>query len=175
MPVSGFVLVMILFLFEDESEIPVYQRSPTRLVNVTPVHFKVLEKYLEIGVVVEKGFALLVDDMNGENAVKVVGLHEAAVVTKKSELLVELELMTDYRFEMGHGVSPVTGQGGKREPGRGSRTGTSSETLDEAAVMDEEPPKLVFSGLDRVERAKVLGLHCPRRQKVLDLEDGDHF
>ena len=80
--------------------------------NVTSVHFKVLEKYLEIGVVVEKGFALLVDDMNGENAVKVVGLHEAAVVTKKSELLVELELMTDYRFEMGHGVSPVIGQGG---------------------------------------------------------------
>ena len=41
--------------------------------------------------------------------------------------------------------------------------------------MDEEPPKLVFSGLDGVERAKVLGLHCPRRQKVIDLEDGDHF
>jgi len=39
----------------------------------------VLEKYLEIGVVVEKGFALLVDDMNGEDSVKVVGLHEAAV------------------------------------------------------------------------------------------------
>lgn len=51
----------------------------------------------------------------------------------------------------------------------------SSETLDEAAVMDEEPPKLVFGGPDRVERTKVLGLHFPRRQKVLDLEDGDHF
>lgn len=139
------------------------------------MHFKVLEKHLELGVMVKEGFAFGIGDEDGEDAVKVVGLDEAAVVTKKSELLVELELMTDYRFEMGHGVSPVTGQGGKREPGRGSRTGTSSETLDEAAVMDEEPPKLVFSGLDGVERAKVLGLHCPRRQKVIDLEDGDHF
>jgi hypothetical protein len=75
--------------------------------NVPAVHFKVLEKYLEIGVVVEKGFALLVDDMNGEDAVKVVGLHEAAVVTKKSELLVELELMTDYRFEVAHFDTPL--------------------------------------------------------------------
>lgn len=143
--------------------------------NMPTMHFKVLEKHLELGVMVKEGFAFGIGDEDGEDAVKVVGLDEAAVVTKKSELLVELELMTDYRFEMGHGVSPVTGQGGKREPGRGSRTGTSSETLDEAAVMDEEPPKLVFSGLDRVERAKVLGLHCPRRQKVIDLEDGDHF
>lgn len=92
--------------------------------NVTSVHFKVLEKYLEIGVVVEQGFALGVDDMNGEDAVIIVGLHEAAVVAKECELLVDLELMTDYRFEMGHGVSPVIGQSGKREPGRGSRTGT---------------------------------------------------
>lgn len=143
--------------------------------NVTPVHFKVLEKYLEIGVVVEQGFALGVDNMNGENAVKVVGLDEAAVVTKKSELLVELELMTDYRFEMGHDVSPVIGQGGKREPGRGSRTGTSSETLDEAAVVDEIPSKIFLGRLDGVERTQVFGLHFPRRQKVLDLEDGDHF
>ena len=47
--------------------------------NVPAVHFKVLEKYLEIGVVVEQGFALGVDDMNGEDAVIIVGLHEAAV------------------------------------------------------------------------------------------------
>ena len=51
----------------------------------------------------------------------------------------------------------------------------SSETLNEATVMDEEPPKLVFGGPYRVERAKVLRPHFPRRQKVLDLEDGDHF
>ncbi len=88
------------------------------------MHFKVLEKHLELGVMVKEGFAFGIGDEDGEDAVKVVGLDEAAVVTKKSELLVELELMTDYRFEMGHGVSPVTGQGGKREPGRGSRTGT---------------------------------------------------
>lgn len=80
--------------------------------NVTSVHFKVLEKYLEIGVVVEQGFALGVDDMNGEDAVVVVGLHEAAVVAKECEFLVEFELMTDYGFEMGHDVSPVIGQGG---------------------------------------------------------------
>ena len=47
--------------------------------NMPTMHFKVVQKHLEIGVVVEKGFALLVDDMNGENAVKVVGLDEAAV------------------------------------------------------------------------------------------------
>jgi len=129
----------------------------------------------QVAVVVEDRDAFGIDNKDGKDAVKVVGLHEAAVVTKKSELLVELELMTDYRFEMGHGISPIIGQSGKRELGQGSRTGTSSETLDEAAVMDEEPPKIVFSGLDRVERAKVLGLHFPRRQKVLDLEDGDHF
>ena len=41
--------------------------------------------------------------------------------------------------------------------------------------MDEEPPKLVFGRPDRAERAKVLRPHFPRRQKVLDLEDGDHF
>lgn len=99
--------------------------------NMPSVHFKVLEKYLEIGVVVEKGFAIKIDDVDGEDAVKVVCLHDAAVVAKECEFLVEFELMTYYRFEMGHDVSPVIGQGGKREPGRGSRTGTSSETLDE--------------------------------------------
>jgi hypothetical protein len=88
------------------------------------VHFKVAQEHLEIGVVVEEGFALWIGDVDGENAVVVVGLDETAVITKKSEFLVEFELMTDYGFEMGHDVSPVIGQGGKREPGRGSRTGT---------------------------------------------------
>ena len=72
-------------------------------------------------------------------------------------------------------VDSKIGQGGKREPGRGSRTGTGSETLEEAAVMDEIPSKLFFSGLDGVERAKVLRLNPTIRQKVLVLEDGDHF
>jgi len=76
-------------------------------VNVTPVHFKVLEKYLEIGVVVEKGFALLVDDMNGEDAVVVVGLHDAAIRPEKCEFLVEFELMTDYGFEVAHFDTPL--------------------------------------------------------------------
>ena len=47
--------------------------------NVTPVHFKVLEKYLEIGVVIEQGFAIGAGDEDGEDAVVVVGLDEAAV------------------------------------------------------------------------------------------------
>jgi hypothetical protein len=47
--------------------------------NVPAVHFKVLEKYLEIGVVVEEGFSLWIGDVDGEDAVVVVGLHEAAV------------------------------------------------------------------------------------------------
>ena len=79
--------------------------------NMPTMHFKVLEKYLEIGVVVEEGFSLWIDDVDGEDAVVVVGLHEAAVVAQESEFLVEFELMTDYGFEMGHDVSPVIGQG----------------------------------------------------------------
>lgn len=47
--------------------------------NMPSVHFKVLEKYLEIGVVVEKGFAIKIDDVDGEDAVKVVCLHDAAI------------------------------------------------------------------------------------------------
>lgn len=38
--------------------------------------------------------------MNGEDAVIIVGLHEAAVVAKECEFLVEFELMTDYGFKM---------------------------------------------------------------------------
>ena len=74
--------------------------------NVPAMKFKMPEKHLEIGVVVEEGFALWIGDMNGEDAVKVVGLDETAVITKKNELLVDLELMTDYGFEMGHFHSP---------------------------------------------------------------------
>ena len=75
--------------------------------NMPAMKFKVLEKYLEIGVVVEKGFALRIGDVDGENAVVVVGLDDASVIAKKSEFLVEFELMTDYGFEMGHDVSPL--------------------------------------------------------------------
>lgn len=73
--------------------------------NVTSVHFKVLEKYLEIGVVVEEGFAFGISDVDGEDAVVVVGLHEAAVVAQESEFLVEFELMTDYGFKVAHDFS----------------------------------------------------------------------
>jgi len=70
--------------------------------NVPAVHFKVLEKYLEIGVMVKEGFAFGIGDEDGEDAVKVVGLDEASVIAKKSEFLVEFELMTDYGFEVAH-------------------------------------------------------------------------
>lgn len=75
--------------------------------NVTSVHFKVLEKHLELGVMVKEGFAFGIGDVDGEDAVKVVGLDEAAVVAQESEFLVEFELMTDYGFEMGHDDTPL--------------------------------------------------------------------
>lgn len=72
---------------------------------------KVVQEVAKVGVVVEEGFSLWIGDVDGEDAVVVVGLHEAAVVAQESEFLVEFELMTDYGFEMGHDVSPVIGQG----------------------------------------------------------------
>ena len=47
--------------------------------NVPTMHFKVAQKHLEIGVVIEEGFALWIGDVDGEDAVVVVGLDEAAV------------------------------------------------------------------------------------------------
>ena len=68
--------------------------------NMPTMKFKMPQEHLEIGVVIVQGFALRVDDMNGEDAVIIVGLHEAAVVAKECEFLVEFELMTDYGFKM---------------------------------------------------------------------------
>lgn len=70
--------------------------------NMPTVKFKVLEKYLEIGVVVEEGFTVRGDDMNGEDAVVVVGLDEAAIRPKKCELLAGFELVLNYGFEVAH-------------------------------------------------------------------------
>ena len=70
--------------------------------NVTSVHFKVLEKYLEIGVVIEQGFAIGAGDEDGEDAVVVVGLDEAAIRPKKCELLAGFELVLNYGFEVAH-------------------------------------------------------------------------
>lgn len=47
--------------------------------NMPTVHFKVAQEHLEIGEVIEKGFALRVDDVDGEDAIVVVCLHDAAV------------------------------------------------------------------------------------------------
>jgi hypothetical protein len=75
--------------------------------NVPTMKFKVPQEHLELGVVVEQGFAVGVGDVNGEDAVVVVGLDKASVIAQESEFLVEFELMTDYGFEMGHDVSPL--------------------------------------------------------------------
>jgi hypothetical protein len=80
--------------------------------NMPTMKFKMPQEHLELGVVVEEGFAIGAGDEDGEDAVVVVGLDEAAVVSQESKFLVDLELMTDYGFEVGHDVSPVIGQGG---------------------------------------------------------------
>lgn len=99
--------------------------------NVPTMKFKMPEKHLELGVMVEQGFAFGIGDEDGEDAVVVVGLHDAAIRPEKREMALRLEFVLNQGSEVAHGISPVIGQSGKREPGRGSRTGTSSETLDE--------------------------------------------
>ena len=74
--------------------------------NVPAMKFKVPEKHLELGVVIEQGFAIRIGDMNGEDAVVVVGLHNAAIRTEKCELLAGLELRLDYGFEVAHDGAP---------------------------------------------------------------------
>ena len=56
---------------------------------------------------VEQGFAFGVGDMNGEDAVVVVGLHDAAIRPEKCELLAGLELRLDYGFEVAHFDTPL--------------------------------------------------------------------
>jgi len=92
--------------------------------NMPTMKFKMPQEHLEFSVVIEQGFAVGAGDEDGEDAVVVVGLDEAAVVAQESEFLVEFELMTDYGFEVAHDDTPMISQSGKREPGRGSRTGT---------------------------------------------------
>jgi len=73
--------------------------------NMPTMKFKVLQEHLELGVVIEQGFAVGVGDMNGEDAVVVVGLHSAAIRPEKCELLAGLELRLDYGFEVAHDFS----------------------------------------------------------------------
>ena len=47
--------------------------------NMPTMKFKMPQEHLELGVVVEQGFAFGVGDVNGEDAVVVVGLDEAAI------------------------------------------------------------------------------------------------
>jgi len=75
--------------------------------NVPTMKFKMPEKHLELGVMVEQGFAFGIGDEDGEDAVVVVGLHDAAIRPEKCEFLVEFELMTDYGFEVAHFDTPL--------------------------------------------------------------------
>jgi hypothetical protein len=75
-------------------------------VNVPTMQGKVVQEVAEIRVVVVKGFAFGVSNVDGKDAVEVVGLHEAAVASQERELLAGFELSLGYGFEMGHGVAP---------------------------------------------------------------------
>lgn len=70
--------------------------------NMPTMKFKMPQEHLELGVVVEQGFAFGVGDVNGEDAVVVVGLDEAAIRPKKGELLAGFELVLNYGFEVAH-------------------------------------------------------------------------
>jgi hypothetical protein len=56
---------------------------------------------------IEQGFAFGVGDVNGEDAVVVVGLDEAAIRPKEGELLAGLELRLNYGFEVAHDDAPL--------------------------------------------------------------------
>ena len=77
--------------------------------NVPTVKFKMPQEYLELGVVIEQGFAFGIGDMNGEDSVVVVGLDDAAIRPEKSELLEGLELVLNYGFEVAHFDTPLFG------------------------------------------------------------------
>ena len=75
--------------------------------NMPAMKFKVPQEHLEFSVVIEQGFAIGVGDVNGEDAVVVVGLDEAAIRPEEGELLAGLELRLDYGFEVAHGDAPL--------------------------------------------------------------------
>ena len=75
--------------------------------NMPTMKFKVSEKHLELGVVIEQGFAFRVGDMNGEDAVVVVGLHDTAVVAEECELALRLKLGFNYGSEVAHDDAPL--------------------------------------------------------------------
>ena len=75
--------------------------------NMPTMKFKMPQEHLELGVMVEQGFAIGVGDVNGEDAVVVVGLHDAAIRPEKCELLAGLKLVLNYRFEVAHFDTPL--------------------------------------------------------------------
>ena len=75
--------------------------------NVPTMKFKMPQEHLELGVMVEQGFAFGVGDVNGEDAVVVVGLHDTAVVAEECELALRLKLGFNYGSEVAHGDTPL--------------------------------------------------------------------
>ncbi len=75
--------------------------------NMPTMKFKMPQEHLELGVVIEQGFAIGAGDEDGEDAVVVVGLHDAAIRPEKRELLAGLELGLDYGFEVAHDDAPL--------------------------------------------------------------------
>ena len=75
--------------------------------NMPTMKFKMPQEHLELGVMVEQGFAIGAGDEDGKDAVVVVGLDEAAIRPKKCELLAGLELVLNYGFEVAHGYTPL--------------------------------------------------------------------
>lgn len=67
---------------------------------------KVVQQVLEVGVMIEQGSTVTINDMNGKDAVKVVGLDDGAVASQERELLAGFEGGLSYGFKMGHGIAP---------------------------------------------------------------------
>lgn len=69
--------------------------------------FKVPQEHLEFSVVVVQGSAFRVGDVNGEDAVVVVGLHDAAIRPEEGELLAGLELLLGDLRKVAHDDAPL--------------------------------------------------------------------
>lgn len=68
---------------------------------------QVIQEVPEIRVVVVQGSALIVRDVNRKDAVVIVGLDKASVITEKSELAAGFELLLCDLCEVAHDFSFV--------------------------------------------------------------------
>lgn len=69
-------------------------------------------------------------------------------------MALRLEFVLNQGSEVAHGVSPVTGQSGKREPGRGSRTGTDLAKRQGAGARLRQRPTVRPDGYDVEQNVK---------------------